>query len=126
MARILVIDDEAAVRITIQIVLANAQHDVVLAEDGRAGLAAFKAGSFDMVVLDLFMPGMDGFECMRMLRQQAPHIPVLAMSGFMARTAGATPDYLLQAGKLGATATLAKPFKPDELVGAVAKCLGTG
>jgi CheY-like chemotaxis protein len=123
MARVLVIDDDPAVCATIEAVLANAGHEVTSAKDGRAGTAAFDAGAFDLVILDLFMPGMDGLETIRTLRARTPKIPILAMSGIMARQA-ASPDYLKMANKLGATATLAKPFRPQQLLRAVETCQG--
>lgn len=120
MARILVIDDEAAVRATIQIVLSKAGHDVSLAPDGTAGVAAFEEGQFDLVMVDLFMPGMDGIEIMRLLHGKAPEIPIVAMSGIMRRDMQhVPPDYLHMATKLGAASALSKPFKANDLIAAV-------
>src|SRR5215510_9566013 len=110
MARILVIDDDPAVCATVEAVLARAGHAITLAKDGHAGTAAFAAGAFDLVILDLFMPGMDGIETIRTLRARTPQLPILAMSGMMTRQT-ASPNYLDMANKLGASATLAKPFR---------------
>jgi CheY-like chemotaxis protein len=123
MARILVIDDDPAVCATIEAVLAHAGHAATVAKDGRAGIAACQAGAFDVVMVDLFMPGMEGLETIRALRAQAPQMPILAMSGFMARQDQPAPDYLSMANKLGATTTLAKPFRPQQLLRAVETCL---
>ena len=65
MARILIIDDDHAVQATIRLLLERAGHNVVVASDGRNGIAIFETGEFDLLFLDIFMPGMDGFETMR-------------------------------------------------------------
>ena len=62
MARILVVDDDTAVQATIRLLLERAGHSVVTAGDGRKGIALFGTGDFDLLFLDIFMPGMDGFE----------------------------------------------------------------
>ena len=81
MARILIVDDDPAVQATIKILLDRAGHSVVGASDGRKGLAIFEAGDFDLLLLDIFMPGMDGLETMRLVHQQQPLIPVIVISG---------------------------------------------
>src|SRR3954454_4140237 len=123
MARILVIDDEPKVCAAIEAVLTRAGHAVTAAQEGGAGIAAFAADTFDLVLLDLFMPGVEGLETIRLLRERKPEIPIVAMSGFMAREERPSPDYLTMANKLGANGTLAKPFRPKELLDAVAACL---
>ena len=70
MARILVVDDDTAVQATVRLLLERAGHSVVTAGDGRKGIALFEAGDFDLLFLDIFMPGMDGFETMRLVHQR--------------------------------------------------------
>jgi CheY-like chemotaxis protein len=123
MARILVIDDEPTVCAAIEMVLVRAGHEVTTAHEGGAGIAAFAAGAFDLVLVDLFMPGIEGLETIRLLRERRPEVPIVAMSGFMAREERPSPDYLNMANKLGANATLAKPFRPQQLLRAVETCL---
>lgn len=124
MANILVVDDDPAVRMTIQLLLERAGHSVVVADDGRKGLAAFKAGDFDLLFLDVFMPGMDGLETMRLMLQQRPAIPIIVISGRpIVSDAMGEPDFLSMATKLGAIRTLPKPFRPAELEAAVSSCL---
>jgi len=60
LSRILVIDDDPAVRMTIKLVLERDGHAVELAADGLAGMKAIKAGDIDLLIVDIFMPGMDG------------------------------------------------------------------
>ena len=122
MARILVVDDESAVRATIRLLLERAGHNVVVAGDGRKGLAICEAEDFDLVFLDIFMPGMDGLETMRLVHQQHPLMPIIVISGRPVPSEPG-PDFLSMATKLGAVRSLQKPFKPAALLAAVAGCL---
>ena len=81
MARILIVDDDIAVQATIRLLLERAGHSVVVAGDGRKGLAIFETGEFDLLFLDIFMPGMDGLETMRLVHQQQPLVPIVVISG---------------------------------------------
>lgn len=121
MARILVIDDERFVRSLINRVLLRDGHEVVVAVDGDEGLDQFRTGDFDLVITDILMPQKEGIETMLELREQAPDIPVLAISGGGGTSAPAGP--LADARLLGADATLAKPFDVEELSAVVARLL---
>jgi CheY-like chemotaxis protein len=124
LASILVVDDDVAVQTTVRLLLERAGHSVVTAGDGRKGLALCQTGDFDLLFLDIFMPGMDGFETMRMVRQQRPQIPIIVISGRpVASEADTAPDFLTMATKLGAISSLQKPFRPADLLAAVAGCL---
>jgi len=127
MPRILVIDDDQAVRAAVSLVLEREGFEVEMAEDGRAGIAAIKGGVFDIVIVDIFMPGMDGLETIKAFHETAPSVPIIAMSGVMARQASdATPDFLRMATTFGAVHSLHKPFKPQDLLQAVHHCLAGG
>ena len=120
MTRILVIDDDIGVRATIQTILKNRGFDVVLAECGHSGIAAVEACAFDAVLVDIFMPGMNGIETIRVLRQSTPKVPVIAMSGYVFREGSSpTPDFFHMATDLGAACCIHKPFKPWEIIKAV-------
>jgi CheY-like chemotaxis protein len=122
LANILVVDDDPAVQMTIRLLLERAGHRVVVAGDGYKGLAAFNVGDFDLLFLDIFMPGMDGFETMRHVLQKQPAIPIVVISG-RPLAADAEPDFLAMAIKLGAVSSLPKPFKPAALLAMVEGCL---
>ena len=122
MARILVVDDDTAVQATIRLLQERAGHNVVTAGDGRKGIALFGTGDFDLLFLDIFMPGMDGFETMRLVHQRKPRIPIIVISG-KPIPSDSGPDYLTMAMKLGAISSLQKPFKPAALLAAVTECL---
>jgi CheY-like chemotaxis protein len=125
-AKILIVDDDGAVQATIGLLLERAGHSVVAASDGRKGLAIFESGGFDLLFLDIFMPGIDGIETMRLVHQQQPLIPIIVISGNpVVADSGRAPDLLTMAIKLGAVTTLQKPFKPAALLAAVANCLET-
>jgi CheY-like chemotaxis protein len=124
MQRILVIDDDQAVRVAIKVVLEREGFDVTLAEDGRSGLAAIDARVYDLILVDIFMPGMDGLEAIRRIKQHARLVPIIAISGFLFRDSSVpAPDFLTMATKLGAAGSLHKPFRPHELLAAVRACL---
>jgi DNA-binding NtrC family response regulator len=124
MPRILVVDDDVAVRSAIKMVLEQEGHEVILASNGRAGIAAAAAENFDLVICDIFMPGMDGIETIAAFHKHSPGMPVIAMSGFMFRDGhGPAPDYLSLSTKLGAAHSLRKPFRPNELLNAVRACI---
>ena len=124
MAKILIVDDDIAVRATIRLLLERAGHSVVVAGDGRMGLAIFETGDFELLFLDIFMSGMDGLETMRLIHQKRSLIPIIVISGRpIVSDPVAGPDFLTMATKPGAVRSLQKPFKPAALLAAVSDCL---
>lgn len=124
MASILVIDDDRAVLSTIKILLERAAHAVEAVDNSQAGLRLLETQRFDLLVVDIFMPGIDGFETMRLVHQSQPEMPVIVISGQQFSSASERePDFLYMATKLGAVSSLQKPFRPHELLAAVAKSL---
>ena len=126
MARILIIDDDPAVRAAMQMVLEREGFEVNAVGDGPTGIKLVAAEDFDLLLVDLFMPGMDGLETIRQVNGHKPGLPVIIMSGLSFASAGAQPtDFLAMAGKLGATGNLKKPFRPRELLAVVTEGLDT-
>jgi two-component system cell cycle sensor histidine kinase/response regulator CckA len=81
-ARILVIDDDEFVRSVLSRTLAQADHQVTLAEDGEKGVQLFQEGKFDIVLTDLGMPGVSGWEVCRMIKEVSPRTPVGMITGW--------------------------------------------
>lgn len=119
MTRILLIDDDPLLRVTLAAGLSAAGYVVVEAENGVEGVAEARRHRPDLVVVDIIMPEQDGIETLVRLRASDPDLPVLAIGGGRARAA----DFLSLATSFGATATLAKPCAPEVLAEAVRRCL---
>lgn len=119
--RVLVIDDDAEIRDFCGLVLSDSGCAAVLASDGDEGLAAVGSGAFDVVVTDLVMPGKEGIEFIREIRQRFPGIGIVCMSGDIHSAA-----YLKVAEALGASAALLKPFSGAELVAVVRSVSSAG
>ncbi len=123
MARILVIDDDVLVRLTVKSILEREGHAVVLAECGHDGAQAIEAYAFDLAIVDIFMPDMNGIETIKIFHQSAPRLPIIVISGYAFRNvAGPAPDFFRMAVDLGATACLRKPFTAAALLDAVRAC----
>lgn len=120
MGRVLVIDDDGAIRGTMRRILERDGHEVREAADGRAGLEWFRAEGADVVVTDIIMPDKEGIETIIELREASPDVRILAVSG--GNGLGGN-DRLLDARALGADASLPKPFTVDQLRQAVSELL---
>jgi DNA-binding response OmpR family regulator len=111
--KILLIDDDELLCKSLKAALERKGYDVSMAENGRIGLSMLESETPDVIVLDLFMPEMEGIETLRRLRKSHPSIPVYAVTG-----GGAKELYNLLdlADALGAAGTLRKPFGPADLI----------
>jgi len=114
MATILCIDDEESMRTVLQVSLERAGYRVLTAEHGKDGLRLLEHQEVDLIVVDIFMPEMDGLELIPLLRKTRPATKMIAISG-----GSGTMDQLDIAKKLGAHDTLRKPFSVQELLAAV-------
>ena len=114
-SRVLVIDDEAAVRASVCGILSDVGYIVAEAGDGVAGVDSLRSSAADAVVMDIYMPLRDGFETIRELRRVAPGVRIVAISG------GTRGDFdpLKAAEMLGADRALRKPFAMEELLAAL-------
>jgi CheY-like chemotaxis protein len=123
-AYILVIDDDPAILSVAELQLKRDVHQVVVAREASKGLRALETEPFDLVLVDIFMPEMDGLETINHVHRLCPGLPVIVMSGYQFEAALAPrPDFLHMATELGATSSLKKPFRPADLLQAVAICL---
>src|SRR5919108_692018 len=110
--KILIIEDEEGIIHLLKLYLKDAGYDVVVAKDGADGLALHARERPDLVILDIMLPALDGFEVCRRIRSWSS-TPILIL------TARVAEDDRVQGFDLGADDYLVKPFSPRELVGRV-------
>ena len=122
MDRILVVDDERPVREALAALLRQEGYRVVVAESGHVAVEAIEAFTFDFIIVDIFMPGMNGLETIRIFRQNAPAVPIIAMSGYASGSGFIDNDFFQTAMEFGATCCMRKPFVRDQLLDAIAFC----
>jgi DNA-binding NtrC family response regulator len=106
---ILVIDDERVICEGCRLALSTSGYEVTTRMTGRAGLDVLYDGQFDVVLLDMKLPDMDGMDLLRALRKEKPDVYVIVMTGY------STVQNAVEAMKLGAFDYLPKPFSEDEL-----------
>ena len=101
---ILVVDDEQSICLLLQDVLTRFGHTVVTCQDGASGLAVAQERTFNLVLLDIRMPGMGGLEALKRLRRSQPDATFVMITGY------AKDDIIDEALQSGASACLCKPF----------------
>ena len=117
--RILVVDDDRAMRLALAESLESCGYDITAAENGREALERFRKGKFDLVVTDMKMPGMTGIEVLRGVKELSPEMPVILI------TAYGTVGTAVEAMKEGAAEFIMKPFSLDDLEAVVKRVLNT-
>ncbi len=115
--RILVVDDEPAVRTLVAKTLAACEYDVETAEDGPSALERLKASSYDLLITDLKMPGMDGLSVVREVRRQSD-LPIIILTGF------STEASAIEALNMGVAGYITKPFRLQKVLTVTARALG--
>ena len=115
--RILVIDDETNIRSTLAEFMALSGYEVDTAQDGAKGMDLLGSRDYDLVLLDLRMPGMDGLAVTEWIRETHPDVPVIVMTGH------ATVESSIKALRLGAYDYVQKPFSLDEIERTIGNCL---
>jgi CheY-like chemotaxis protein len=107
---ILVVDDEKNIRTTLADILEGEGYDVRTADTGEQAVRLCRKQPFDVVLMDVRMPGMDGFEAFRVIRRHRPDAQVIMMSAY------STNEFRRVAQGEGATAFLRKPLDVDHLI----------
>jgi PAS domain S-box-containing protein len=116
-ARILVIDDEESVRSVLARTLSQVKHEVTVAENGEEGIRLFKEKEFDIVLTDLGMPGMSGWDVCRMIKQIRPRTPVGMITGWgLELSKGKMEEY-------GLDFLISKPFEFNQILKAVGEAI---
>jgi DNA-binding response OmpR family regulator len=121
-ARIIVIDDQEYIRRVVRRALEREGHQVLDASDGEMGLQMLARHGADVVITDIFMPGLDGILTLRRIRKEVPGVKVIVMSG---GDSSGRLDLRKDAEMLGAVKSLPKPFDASELVEIVRSVLGS-
>ncbi|HEC22288.1 MAG TPA: response regulator [Chloroflexi bacterium] len=121
-ARILVVDDDEKLLELLRMTLQRAGVELVAVADGVRGMEALQSERFDLLILDLMLPDIDGLEMLRQVRQDPrfDKMPVLILSALAVR------DIIRQGLELGADGYLTKPYLPDTLIGCVRNLLAEG
>jgi len=120
MASILIIDDDEAVRSATKILLDANGFDVVAVGDGESGIKASKARHFDLVIVDLFMTGMNGLETTKFIHKYSPQTPIIVLSGFMLGSSSPEmPEFETMATEAGARVVQYKPIRPKMFLQAI-------
>jgi two-component system NtrC family response regulator len=117
---VLVVDDDESFRTIVAINLDEEGYDVVQAAGGEQALELFASGSFDLVLTDLRMPGMDGHEVLRKVKYARPSVPVIVITAF------GSIEGAVEAMRLGAANYLTKPFDRKEFRAIVRETLAAG
>jgi DNA-binding response OmpR family regulator len=112
-SRILLMDDQPDVRAVVALALRIKGFEVVGFESAAAGLAAFAESRFDLAIVDIFLGGTNGADVIRTLRERAPNLPIVAISGVTAL------DFLAASPEFAGVVCLQKPFRPTELLRAI-------
>ncbi len=115
--QILVVDDEARIREGCQMVLSDLGFDVAIAPDGEQGLRMIEERHFDIILLDLMMPTISGFDVLSRVRDLHPDTVVIVITGY------ATIEHSIEALKKGAFDFIPKPFDPEQLRAVVGKAI---
>ncbi|MFZ6007074.1 response regulator [Dissulfurispira sp.] len=116
--RILVIDDEEIVQVSCKRTLVPEGYAVDAAASGKEGLELFEKSKYDLVLIDLKMPGMDGIEVLVNIKRQRPEQNVMIMTGYD------TVEHIVESISSGAAHYLEKPFTPDTLIERIKEVLG--
>lgn len=110
MARVLLAEDEKDIQFLYSVWLRREGYDVITADNGREAIEAFASGPFDLVMLDVMMPEVDGLAVCRQIRAEQPDLPILMVSAL------ARPDDIQRGIEAGANLYVDKPVTPKEVI----------
>ena len=117
--RVLVVDDQRSMRLTLAGIIEDQGHEVIEVEDGYQAIAATSRTHFDLVFMDIKMPGINGVQAFREIKKTSPGTVVVMMTGF------AVEDLVEEALTEGAFAVVYKPFEIDHVIGLMESVLKT-
>jgi DNA-binding response OmpR family regulator len=124
-ARILVVDDQAHVRAAIAVALRSNGFEVVGVEDAVSAFGEFEFRPFDLAIVDVYMPSIDGLKLVKSLRERWPGLPIIIISGVTLNESQLTAlDFLPKLSGFGQVTCLKKPFRSAELLKLVSAAFG--
>jgi DNA-binding NtrC family response regulator len=118
-APILVIDDDPAVGDALKLVLESHDYEVVLVDNGRAGIVEAGARRFCIGIIDLFLPDISGLRAIESIREQQPETKLILITG------AGTPEAFSEARRLGVFGILAKPFRIEDILQLIARAVSS-
>jgi len=116
--KVLVVDDKRIIGDLFDITLGYSGHDITVVQDGAEAVRLAKDGAFDIAFIDIVMPDPDGVAVLQQIKEVAPKLPVVMMSGY------SVEERRHKAMQLGAITCLKKPFEMDEVREVVKKAIG--
>ncbi len=120
--KVLIIDDEKLIVKATSLVIRLAGYEILSAYDGKSGIALAKKVKPDLILLDIMMPGMDGWQVLKILKE-SPDVSDIPVIIFTAKEYIRGKEKSVEAG---AVDYVTKPFEPDELIDAITRVLGSG
>jgi DNA-binding response OmpR family regulator len=117
MQKILIVDDDTTLLDYLQEELSDVGFEVQTYDNGADAIVATAEQSYDLILLDMMMPGLDGIQVVRVLRKIAPKVPIIGLTGYVGR------GYMSQAMGLGVS-ILTKPVEVSSLVKVINKTIG--
>jgi DNA-binding NtrC family response regulator len=120
MKRILVVDDDAAVRQSLDLILSHKKYQIDLVSSGQQARRALAQADYALIITDIFMPDGDGYDLVMHMRENRIMVPVVAMSG---GGSSMTADWALRGAQLFCQDTIAKPFRNEEILSVVERHL---
>jgi len=110
---VLIIDDEQVICDACEMVLLQEGHSATSVTNGRGGMNAIRQGVYDILLLDMKLPDIDGMEILKMVQEEQPGLCTIVMTGY------SSISNAVEAIKQGADEYLAKPFTDDELINTI-------
>jgi len=120
LAEILIVDDDHHLRQSFDKLLSQEGHLIKTASSGEAALPLLRAGQFDLIIMDVRLPGMDGLRTFKAIREFEPLLPVIIMTAF------GTTETAIEATQMGAFDYILKPFNVPEMLALIEKAVEAG
>ena len=115
--RILIVDDDPVVGDALKVVLESNGYEVVLVDNGRAGIIEANSRRFDLGIIDLFLSDISGLQAIRSIKAKQTEFPIILITG------NGTPKAFAEARRLGVLGILEKPFRPDDILELITRAI---